>query len=74
LFVVVEEIVEPGAGAPAIPFEILGPGLEQFVFSHRFVPSLDHDQDFRNLQFRNQQISFLNRFALREPGFELSSE
>jgi hypothetical protein len=72
--IAIKEIAEPGACAPVIPFEILSPRLEQFAFSHRFIQSLVLDQDVRNLQFRNQQNFYANRFALHERGFELSIE
>jgi hypothetical protein len=53
----------------AAPFEILGTRLEQFPFNHRLFRNLDHNHD---LQFRNQQVVYQNRFAISELGFELS--
>jgi hypothetical protein len=71
-FIAVREMAEPGAGALAIPFEIVGSSLEQFAFGYRFVRSMDRNQHFHNLQFRNPYIFYVNRFALRARGFELS--
>jgi hypothetical protein len=63
-------MAELGAGAPAVPFEILGPRLEQFAFRHRFVRGLDRDQDFHNLQFRKSANVFVNHSALHQLRFE----
>jgi hypothetical protein len=59
-------------GALAIPFEILGLRLEQFVLEGRIVRILQREQDFHDLHFRYQQISFVNQFALSQIGTELS--
>jgi hypothetical protein len=71
-FIPVEEMAETGDGTLEIPFEILGPRPEQFAFRHQFLRRWDRDQDFDNSQFRNQQIFCMNRFAIRELGFELA--
>jgi hypothetical protein len=59
-------------GALTIPFEILGPRLEQLAFNGRIVLILQRWQDFYDLQFRCQQISFVNQFALGQIGTEFS--
>jgi hypothetical protein len=58
-------------GALAIPFEILAPTLEQFAFNGQIVRIMQHEQDFHDLQFRYQQISFENQFGLNQIGTEL---
>jgi hypothetical protein len=61
-----------GVGTPAIPFEIVRDGLQQFGFRDHTIMILEHREDFRELQFRNHQIFSVSRFTVEEGNSQLS--
>jgi hypothetical protein len=54
------------SAAPAIPYEKLLSGLQQYCFNDQMVRALQREPGFRQLQCRLHQICFVQNFAQRE--------
>ena len=64
---------EETAAAPAIPLEILMPRIEQYCLNPRATRLLEHDDEFRGLQFRCHQIYYFHHFATTQLKIPIST-